>query len=150
MIPKEVKKKQSNFEFNAQIFLFRLYLIAYKQFAQLPAIKISLQNFKPLFPVILQILDLECHVQVSLKLLLSSFATSSWNLENWKNFENSIAIKRIIFSLHKSFAILWGKNFQNVILSFWLMSSDWNLLNCSIEFKWTWFSKAAVQQSFTK
>ena len=77
MIPKEVKKKQSNFEFNAQIFLFRLYLIAYKQFAQLPAIKISLQNFKPLFPVILQILDLECHVQVSLKLLLSSFATSS-------------------------------------------------------------------------
>ena len=55
-----------------------------KQFAQLPVIKISLQNFKPHFPVILQIFDLECHAQVFLKLLLSSFATSSWNLENWK------------------------------------------------------------------
>ena len=80
-----------------------------------------MQNFKPLFPVILQILDLHCQVQVSLKLFLSSFATSSWNFENWKTSTNWKTEKRIVFSLHKSFRILWGKNyFQNVTLSFFV------------------------------
>ena len=111
--------------------------------------QISLQNFKPLFPVILRFFGLECHGQVSLKLaFIKIHKISSWNLENWnastcKNKTQSR--KNLVFSLHK-----WSKNyFQNIILSFWLTSSDWNLANCSIEFKWTWISKAAVQQSFT-
>ena len=80
-----------------------------------------MQNFKPLFPVILQILDLQCHVQVSLKLSLWSFATPSWNFENWKTSTNWKTEKHIVFSLHKSFCTLWGKNyFQNVILRFFI------------------------------
>ena len=94
-------------------------------------------------------------VKFLLKLLLLSFTTSSWNLENWKasTRKNKTQLpQNLVFSLHKSFPILWGKNyFENVILSFRLMSSDWNMVNsCSIEFEWTWFSKAVVQQSFTK
>ena len=36
--------------------------------------QISLQNFKPLFPLILQILDLECHGETSLIVAFVKFA----------------------------------------------------------------------------
>ena len=60
--------------------------------------KISLQNFKLLFPLILWIFDLECHGQSSLKVAFVKFAHVFWNLENWKastwKTKNSIAIKQ--------------------------------------------------------
>ena len=122
-----------------QIFLFRLCFRKFvKQFASLSAI----------------ISALNATVRSLIKLPLSSFNTSSQNLENWKAsiWKNKTQSPwNLIFSLRKSFPILWGRNyFQNTVLSFWLTSSDWNSVNCSVEFKWTLFPKAAVQQSFTK
>ena len=57
-----------------QIFLFHLYirkfvnsLLNYQQ-------QISLQNFKPIFPLILRLFDLECHGQTSLIVAFVKFA----------------------------------------------------------------------------
>ena len=81
-----------------QIFLFHLYIRKFVNSLLNYPQKISLQNFKPLFPLILWIFDLECHGQTSLKVALVKFATFSWNLENWKastwKTKNSIAIKQ--------------------------------------------------------
>ena len=81
-----------------QFFLFRLYIRKFVNSLLNYPQKISLQNFKPLFPLILWIFDLECHGQTSLKVALVKFATFSWNLENWKastwKTKNSIAIKQ--------------------------------------------------------
>ena len=96
-----------------QIFLFRLY---FRKFLNiLITHKICLQTFKPLFQIILRIFDLgeSLTVKPLLKLPLSSLATFSWNLENWKasswTTKNSVVIKLIVFSLLKSLPILWGK-----------------------------------------
>ena len=81
-----------------------------------------------------------CHV------FIKFWKLKSFHLEK----QNSIAIKCMVFSLHKSFLILWGKNyFQSFILSFWLMSSDWNSLNYSIELK-KQPSNKILQNSFLK
>ena len=57
-----------------QIFLFRLYIRKFVNSLLNYPQKISLQNFKPLFPLILQIFDLECHGQTSLKVAFVKFA----------------------------------------------------------------------------
>ena len=44
-----------------------------KEFGYLPARKVSLQNIKPIFAVIQQVFDLECHGQASLKVMFSLF-----------------------------------------------------------------------------
>ena len=56
-----------------QIFLFRLYIRKFVNSLLNYPQKISLQNFKPLFPLILQIFDLECHGQTSLKVAFVKF-----------------------------------------------------------------------------
>ena len=56
-----------------QIFLFGLNFRKFASSLHNYPKKISLQNFKPLFPVILPILDLECHGQASLKLAFVKF-----------------------------------------------------------------------------
>ena len=62
-------------EFNTfQIFLFRLYIRKFLNSLLNYPQKISLQNFKPLFPLILRIFDLECHGQTSLKVAFVKFA----------------------------------------------------------------------------
>ena len=93
------KQRSGLFKFNTfQIFLFCLYIRKFVNSLLNYPQKISLQNFKPLFPLILWIFDLECHGQTSLKVALVKFATFSWNLENWKastwKTKNSIAIKQ--------------------------------------------------------
>ena len=50
-----------------QIFLFRLYIRKFVNSLLNYPQKINLQNFKPPFPLILRIFDLECHDQTSLK-----------------------------------------------------------------------------------
>ena len=50
-----------------QIFLFCLYIRNFVSSLLNYPQKISLQNLKPLFPLILRIFDLECHDQTSLK-----------------------------------------------------------------------------------
>ena len=57
-----------------QIFLFRLYIRKFVNSLLNYPQKISLQNFKPLFPLILRIFDLECHGQTSLKVDFVKFA----------------------------------------------------------------------------
>ena len=57
-----------------QIFLFCLYIRKFVNSLLNYSQKISLQNFKPLFPLILWIFDLECHVQTSLKVAFVKFA----------------------------------------------------------------------------
>ena len=62
-------------EFNTfQIFLFRLCIRKFLNSLLNYPQKISLQNFKPLFPLILWIFDLECHGQTSLKVAFVKFA----------------------------------------------------------------------------
>ena len=56
-----------------QIFLFRLYIRKFvNSFLNYPQ-KISLQNFKSLFPLVLRIFDLECHGETSLKVAFVKF-----------------------------------------------------------------------------
>ena len=56
-----------------QIFLFRLYIRKFvNSLPNYPQI-ISFQNFKPLFPLILQLFDLECHGETSLKVAFVKF-----------------------------------------------------------------------------
>ena len=57
-----------------QIFLFRLNIKKFVNSLLNYAQKISLQTFKPLFPLILRISDLECHGQTSLKVAFVKFA----------------------------------------------------------------------------
>ena len=66
------KQRSGLFKFNTfQIFLFCLYIRKFvNSLLSYPQIKKSLQNFKPLFPLLLRIFDLECHGQASLKLPL--------------------------------------------------------------------------------
>ena len=62
-------------EFNTfQIFLFRLCIRKFLNSLLNYPQKISLQNFKPLFPLILRIFDLECHGQTFLKVAFVKFA----------------------------------------------------------------------------
>ena len=75
-----------------QVFLFCLYIRKFVNSLLNYPQKISLQNFKPLFPLILQIFDLECHGQTSLKVIFVKFARvfmkfrklESLNMENKK------------------------------------------------------------------
>ena len=72
--------------------------------------KIDLKNFKPLFPVILRIFDLECHGQAPLKIAFVKFGDvfmkfrkiKSLHLEN-KKLDRP---KNLVFSLHQSFPVL--------------------------------------------
>ena len=88
-----------------QVFLFRLYirksvnsLLNYSQ-------KISLQNFNPLFPLILRIFDLECHSQTSLKASFVTFAQvfmkfrklESLHMENKKLHHHKIGAGEKVF-----------------------------------------------------
>ena len=57
-----------------QIFLFRLYIRKFVNSLLNYPQKISLQNFKLLLPLILQIFDLECHGQTSLEVASVKFA----------------------------------------------------------------------------
>ena len=56
------------------LFLFHLYIRKFVNSWLNYLQKISLQNFKPLFPLILRIFDLECHGQTSLKVAFVKFA----------------------------------------------------------------------------
>ena len=62
----------------------------------------SLQNFKPLFPVILWIFDLECHSQVSLKVTFVEFGLTFMKFRKLKGLhlepKNPITIKLGIFT----------------------------------------------------
>ena len=88
-----------------QIFLFHLYirkivnsLLNYPQ-------KISLQNFKSLFPLILRFFDLECHGQTSLKVAFVKFANvfmkfrklESLHMENKKLHHHKIGAGEKVF-----------------------------------------------------
>ena len=82
-----------------QVFLFCLYsLLNYPQ-------KISLQNFNPLFPLILQIFDLECHGQTSLKVVFVKFShvfmkfrkLESLHMENKKLHHHKIGAGEKVF-----------------------------------------------------
>ena len=72
--------------------------------------KIDFKNFKPLFPVILRIFDLECHGQAPLKIAFVKFGDvfmkfrkiKSLHLEN-KKLDRP---KNLVFSLHQSFPVL--------------------------------------------
>ena len=69
------KQRSGLFKFNTfQIFLFCLYIRKFVNSLLNYPQKISLQNFKPLFPLILRIFDLECHGQTSLKVAFVKFA----------------------------------------------------------------------------
>ena len=57
-----------------QIFLFHLYIRKFVNSLLNYPQKISLQNFKPLFPLVLRIFDLECHGQTSLEVVFVKFA----------------------------------------------------------------------------
>ena len=57
-----------------QFFLFRLYIRKFVNSLLNYPQKISLQNFKSLFPLILRFFDLECHGQTSLKVAFVKFA----------------------------------------------------------------------------
>ena len=57
-----------------QFFLFRLYIRKFVNSLLNYPQKISLQNFKSLFPLILQFFCLECHGQASLKVAFVKFA----------------------------------------------------------------------------
>ena len=57
-----------------QIFLFHVYIRKFVNSLLNYPQKLSLQNFKPLFPLILWIFDLECHGQTSLKVAFVKFA----------------------------------------------------------------------------
>ena len=81
--------------------------------------KTSFQSFKPLFPVILWLLDLECHGQVSIKIasvkcdhvFIKFRKLKSLQLENKKNWFTW----NLVFSQHKSFPILWAKFFKKFL-----------------------------------
>ena len=75
-----------------QIFLFRLYIRKFVNSLLNYPQKISLQNFKPLFPLILQIFDLECHGQTSLKAAFVKFAHVFMKFRKLESFhmENEI------------------------------------------------------------
>ena len=67
-----------------------------------------------------------------LRLNLFIFATLNfiYKQEMLRMYYNAAFLDRFktyAFSLFKSFPMLWGKNcFQNIVLNFQLMSSDWN------------------------
>ena len=47
-----------------------------------------MQNFKPLFPVILRIFDLECHGQASLKVAIVKFDPAFMKFRKLKSLKN--------------------------------------------------------------
>ena len=80
-----------------QIFLFRLYIRKFVNNLLNYPQKISLQNFKSLFPLILRIFDLECHGQTSLKVAFVNFAhvfMKFRKLESLPMEKKTIAIKK--------------------------------------------------------
>ena len=88
-----------------QIFLFRLYIRKFVNSLLNYPQKISLQNFKPLFPLILQIFDFECHGQTSLKVAFVKFAhvfmkfrkLESLHMENKKLHHHKIGAGEKVF-----------------------------------------------------
>ena len=88
-----------------QIFLFRLNIKKFVNSLLNYAQKLSLQNFKPLFPLILRISDLECHGQTSLKVAFVKFAyvfmkfrkLESLHMENKKLHHHKIGAGEKVF-----------------------------------------------------
>ena len=74
IVPKDCVNRLFPYLILFQIFLFRLNIKKFVNSLLNYAQKISLQNFKPLFPSILRISDLECHGQTSLKVAFVKFA----------------------------------------------------------------------------
>ena len=85
-------------------FLYFAYILENLSTVFLITHKINFQNFKPLFPVILRISDLECHGQAPLKIVFVKFGDffmkfrklKSLHLENKKLDRH----KNLVFSLH--------------------------------------------------
>ena len=88
-----------------KIFLFCLYIRKFVNSLLNYPQKISLQNFKPLFPLILRIFDLECHGQTSLKVAFVKFAhvfmkfrkLESLHMENKKLHHHKIGAGEKVF-----------------------------------------------------
>ena len=81
-----------------QIFLFHLYIRKFVNSLLNYLQQISLQNFKPLFPLILRLFDLECHGQTSLIVAFVKFAQVFMKLRKLESLQtetkSSIAIKQ--------------------------------------------------------
>ena len=79
----------------------------------------SLQNFKPIFSIILQIVDLECHAEMPPKVAYVMFGLFFMKFRKLKSLhrENKKLNrhKTFLFLLQYSFSILMGQSyFQNI------------------------------------
>ena len=88
-----------------------------------------MQNFKPLFPIILPIFDLECHGQASLKIAFVTFRLAFMKFRKLKSLDlenkNLIAIKLSIFIAKIIPYSLGQKLFLKSYSEFLMTSSDW-------------------------
>ena len=103
-----------------QIFLFRLYIRKFVNSLLNYPQKISLQNFKPLFPLILQIFDLECHGQTSLKVAFVKFAHVFMKFRKLE----SLHMENKKLHRHKTEAATGGVLYEKVFLETWQNSQE--------------------------
>ena len=103
----------SNFLFHLHIRKFVNSLLNYPQ-------KISLQNFKPLFPLILRIFDLECHGQTSLKVAFVKFAHVFMKFRKLE----SLHMENKKLHRHKTEAATGGVLWEKVFLEIWQNSQE--------------------------
>ena len=104
-----------------QIFLFCLYIRKFVNSLLNYPQKISLQNFKSFFPLVLRIFDLECHGQTSLKVAFVKFThvfmkfreLESLHLENKKTHRHKTEAATGGVLLEKVFLEIWQKLQEN-------------------------------------
>ena len=102
-----------------QIFLFRLNIKKFVNSLLNYAQKISLQTFKPLFPLILRISDLECHGQTSLKVAFVKFAYVFMKFRKLESLYMENTLNR-----HKTEAATGGVLKEKVFLEIWQNSQE--------------------------
>ena len=119
-----------------QFFLFRLYIRKFvNSFFNYPQ-KISLQNFKSLFPLILRFFDLECHDQTSLKVAFVKFAKVFMKFRKLE----SLHMKNKKLHRHKTEWATGGVLEEKVFLEIWQNLQENNCARVSFLIKlqtWT-------------
>ena len=91
--------------------------------------KVSLPNFKPIFPLILWFFDLEYYGQTSFKVAFVMFGLFSMKFRklkslHWESQKNLNSIKLRFWVIHYTMGL---KLFSKYFSKFLMTSSDWNL-----------------------